>query len=138
MFPRSSCPTPCSSASLSSSVSLSEEGAGPDSRQAFQSPRPAQRIQSATKRTNTHTPDNRQPSQSPRPAQRTITHSSVGRQGSQFPRPAQQTQSPASPSVSQREGGCYGRSCCPPLDFVLGQVERNYRVSDLPYPFAAE
>ncbi|XP_013886902.1 kinesin-like protein KIF23 isoform X2 [Austrofundulus limnaeus] len=128
MIPRSTWPTPCSNASLSSSVSLSEEWADPDSRQAFQSPRPAERTQSAAQRTNTHSPDNRQASQSPRPAQRNITHSPDDRQASQLPRPAQQTQSPAGPSVSQR-GGCYGRFCCPSLDFVLDQVERNYRTT---------
>lgn len=108
MIPRSSCPTPSSSTSLSVACSISswEQQADPDSRQAFQSPRSAQRSQFVTQRTKTQSPDYRQAAESPRSAR--------------------QTQSPAGSSVSlSKRGGC----CLSPA--VLDQLERSYRVSVL-------
>ncbi|XP_037539616.1 kinesin-like protein KIF23 [Nematolebias whitei] len=115
MIPRSSCPSPSSSTSLSVACSISswEQRSDPDSRQAFQSPKsakrsqtqsPALRAQSATQRTNAQSPDYRQAAESPRSAH----HS----------------QSPAGSSVSlSKRGGC----CLSPA--VLDQLERSYRTT---------
>ncbi|XP_024859380.1 kinesin-like protein KIF23 isoform X2 [Kryptolebias marmoratus] len=123
MIPKSSCPTPSSSTSLSVACSISswEQRSDPDNRQAFQSPRPAQRTQSPALRTQSVT-------------QRTKIQSPDYRQPSQSPRWAQQTQSPAGSSVSQskRGVGCYGRceeACCPSPASVLDQIERSYRTT---------
>lgn len=131
MIPRSSCPTPSSSTSLSVACSISswEQRSDPDSRQAFQSPTSAQRSQFITQRTKTQSPDNMQSSQSPRQVPRTQspalrTQSATQRTSTQSPDYRQAAESPAGSSVSlSKRGGC----CLSPA--LLDQLERSYRVS---------